>query len=275
MSYLGNNQAFVRDINDPQRLGRIRCFCPGIMGNVDSRDYWLGWATPELPLATDPNAESGSLNVPPLGSLVNITFRDGNPDFPVYGGGNVTGRGDSTSSVPRLARGYDDGTLGTEETVEGVSVPKSSGGRSAYPHNRMVRTPAGHVVELDDTAGNRRIRIRHADGSFVELRSLGDLLFYAVSGIILYAVANIRIASKANVIIAAGNKVKLGGETGTFLPVARHDDNVEVGYLSGTVTVGAATIPVVLTLSSVPSLLPTEIHVTGTVQATSTKVESL
>lgn len=275
MPYLGNNQAFVRDINDPQKLGRIRCHCPGVMGNNDNRDNWLGWATPDLPIATHPNIESGSLNVPPLGSVVNITFRDGNPDFPVYGGGNVTGTGDTTSSIPRLARGREDDTLGTAETVEGVSVPKSSGGHSTYPHNRMVRTPAGHVVELDDTTGNRRLRIRHADGTFIEFRHLGDLLFYVVSGIVMYAVGSIKIASKADVIIAAGEKVKLGGETGAFLAVARHDDNVKVGYLSGTVTVGLATLPVVFTLGAVPLGLPTEIHVTGTVEASSTKVESL
>ena len=275
MSYLGNNQAFVRDINDPQKLGRIRCYCPGIMGNNDNRDNWLGWATPDLPIATDPNTESGSLNVPPLGSMVNVTFRDGNPDFPVYGGGNVTGRGDTTSSIPRLARGREDDTLGTNEEVEGVSVPKSSGGHSTYPHNRMVRTPAGHVVELDDTSGNRRLRIRHADGTFIEFRSLGDLLFYVVSGIVMYAVENIKIASKADVIVAAGGKVKLGGETGTFLAVARHDDNVEVGYLSGTVTVGVTPIPVVFTLNAVPLAPPAGIYVTGKVVASSTKVESL
>lgn len=268
-------KAFVRDINDPQKLGRIRCYVPGMMGEVDNSDNWTGWATPQLPLGTAPGVESGSLNVPPLNSVVNIVFRGDSPDFPVYEGGHVVGTSNANSTVPKLARGQDDGTLGTTETVEGVAVPQSSGGASRYPFNRMVRTPAGHVVELDDTEGNRRIRIRHADGSFVELRSLGDLLFYVVSGIIMYAVGSIKIASKADVILAAGGKVKLGGETGTFLAVARDTDSVDGGYLSGTVTVSGTPIPVVFSHSPVGLSPLTEVHLTGKVEASSTKVESL
>ena len=275
-------QAFVRDINDPLKLGRIRCYCPGIMGEEDSTDQWLSWATPNLPFGSDPARESGSLVVPPLNSSVNLSFRSGNPDFPIYEGSCSVGRGAATSSVPRLAKGDEDETLGSVETVAGVSVPKSSGGHSTYPLNRMVRTPAGHVVELDDTTGNRRIRIRHSDGTFVELRNLGDLLFYVVSGIVMYAAQSIKIASKMDIILAVGigRKVKLGGETGAFLAVARHTDGVTIGTLAGVVTVPGvpAAIPVSFTyipVGSLPQTLIPTVTLSGKVVATSATTESL
>ena len=276
----GPTQAIVRDINDPQKLGRIRCFCPGLMGSSDTPSSWTGWATADLPLGSDPAIDSGSINVPPLGSVVNLTFRDGNIDFPVYSGGCSLGKTPSTSTIPKLGKGLEDGSLGVEETVAGVEVPNSSGGSSQYPHNRVVKTPAGHLVELDDTTGNRRLRIRHADGSFIELRSLGDLLFYVMAGIVMYAATSIRIASKVDVVIAAGGSVKLGGETGTFKKVARDEDDVTIGTLSGLVTVPG--LPVALPVSfiftkvgSIPSPPNETILLSGVVVGSSVNVVSL
>lgn len=67
----------VRDLDDPERLGRVRCeFKFDFQGNVH-----LAWCMPVFPLggliATDP---------PPVGSPALVFFLDGNPGEPVYVG---------------------------------------------------------------------------------------------------------------------------------------------------------------------------------------------
>lgn len=47
--HFGKYKGFVRATNDPERRGRIRCFCPQVMGPEDSEQFWLGWAEPCLP----------------------------------------------------------------------------------------------------------------------------------------------------------------------------------------------------------------------------------
>lgn len=46
--YYGKYKAFIRDNNDPEKRGRVRCYCPQLMGPVDSPQHWLGWAEPCL-----------------------------------------------------------------------------------------------------------------------------------------------------------------------------------------------------------------------------------
>lgn len=223
------HKAYVRDTNDPDRVGRIRCYCPELMGEQDSSDQWTAWCSPETPVAKDPGVESGSLNVPPVGALVWISLQAGSSDFPIYHGGIVSGEGADTSDLPKLALGEDDGSLGEAQTVGDVTIPASSGGSSRYPFNRVVRTPAGHTIELDDTGGNRRIRIKHADGSFVELRNGGDLLFYVLGGLLTYAASSVKIASRMDIILSAAGKVKLGGDNLTENPLVAGGDGVVTG----------------------------------------------
>jgi len=45
-----------------------------------------------------------------------------------------------------------------------------------YPYNKTIRTPSGHLVELDDTPGGERIRVTHRTGSFMEMMTNGDVV---------------------------------------------------------------------------------------------------
>ena len=46
---------------------------------------------------------------------------------------------------------------------------------SRYPHNKVIETPGGHSIELDDTPGAERITINHTSGAYVEIDSIGTL----------------------------------------------------------------------------------------------------
>lgn len=45
----GKFKGYVRRNDDPERRGRIVCYCPQVMGEVDTPEHWLDWAEPCLP----------------------------------------------------------------------------------------------------------------------------------------------------------------------------------------------------------------------------------
>ena len=44
-----------------------------------------------------------------------------------------------------------------------------------YPHNKIIETPGGHSIELDDTPGAERITINHTSGAYVEIDAIGTV----------------------------------------------------------------------------------------------------
>lgn len=41
--------------------------------------------------------------------------------------------------------------------------------KAEYSKNRVIKTQAGHMIELDDTNGAERVHIRHKSGSYIEM----------------------------------------------------------------------------------------------------------
>ena len=272
--YHDEYKATVKDNNDPKKLGRVRCHCPSIMGE-DSPDRWLGWAMPKLYFSSAPSSEYGSLNVPEVGATVWVSFEQGNPEFPIYDGGWPTGDRPSDSSIPALAKGESDGSEGEEREVAGVTVPASEAGSSTYPFNRMFRTKAGHIVEIDDTEGNQRIRLRHASGTFFEMRHDGSVTVQALKDFLLWADQTVALVADT-LILGASTRVKLGDESAT-LGVARLTDTTTNGSVSATVQVGMVPVPVTFTYTppggGLPQVGPT-LKIQGKINSASEKVVS-
>lgn len=96
-------------------------------------------------------------------------------------------------TIPKLARGeYLDETyiMPLEATkVENVPVAGTdltwdepgSAYDAQYPLNRVIETPAGHTIELDDTPGSERIMVYHKSGSYVQIDSRGTTTNKAVN----------------------------------------------------------------------------------------------
>ncbi len=51
---------------------------------------------------------------------------------------------------------------------------------SIYPYNQVQRSITGHIYEVDDTPGNERVLIRHADGAGIELGVDGSVAISAL-----------------------------------------------------------------------------------------------
>lgn len=73
--------AFVCDINDPEKRGRVRVNCVDVYGDESTKS---DWCEPCVPFASD---DSGDFCIPEKNEGVWITFIDGDIDQPVYLGG--------------------------------------------------------------------------------------------------------------------------------------------------------------------------------------------
>ena len=66
------------------------------------------------------------------------------------------------------------------DSVSGADIsqiePESLNSSSEYPNVSILETHSGHVIELDDTTDNERIRIYHRTGSYMEIRPDGTFV---------------------------------------------------------------------------------------------------
>ena len=69
--------------------------------------------------------------------------------------------------------GITDGITGADVSQ---TEPNSLSASAKYPNSTVCETHSGHVIEIDDTTGNERIRIYHRTGSYVEIRPDGSFV---------------------------------------------------------------------------------------------------
>lgn len=77
--YFGKYRATVADVNDPEQRGRVRVYCPKVLG-----DYMSNWCEPCIPFAYE---RGGDFYVPKLNDFVWIEFEEGDQDHPIVVGG--------------------------------------------------------------------------------------------------------------------------------------------------------------------------------------------
>lgn len=54
--------------------------------------------------------------------------------------------------------------------------PNSLSDKVVYPNCNVIETKSGHIIEIDDTPGNERIRTYHKSGSYTEIRPDGSFI---------------------------------------------------------------------------------------------------
>lgn len=129
--YFGKYRGLVRDVDDPEGLGRIVAQVPEVLGEEDSP-----WALPSLPFAGD---NVGQFVVPPVGSGVWIEFEAGDLSRPIWSG-------------CWWARG---------------EAPRDSAGVLATPSVKIIRSEQGLMVTLNDDSQTVTVS---DDGASNELR---------------------------------------------------------------------------------------------------------
>src|SRR3990170_5809615 len=80
--WYGKYRAFVRDNNDPERLGRCRLEVPAVLGV--GKENWSDWAWPCFPYGG--NDDIGTFLVPEEGASVWAEFEGGDPQYPIWTG---------------------------------------------------------------------------------------------------------------------------------------------------------------------------------------------
>ena len=69
--------------------------------------------------------------------------------------------------------------LGLKTATVGATTlhePGSTNNKSAYPYCNVIESLSGHVIELDDTPSNERIRVYHKSGSYIEIKPDGTIV---------------------------------------------------------------------------------------------------
>ena len=58
-----------------------------------------------------------------------------------------------------------------------IEEPEPLNENSEYPFNSVIETQSGHIIELDDTETNERIKIYHKSGTYFEILPDGNITF--------------------------------------------------------------------------------------------------
>jgi len=152
--------AKIESIEDPNKLGRV-----GIraipnhddLASIQKKD--LLWAMPIMP-----NTCSSKKGMSAIHGLVPETFvvgfyADGKEKQIPLIFGTWNGEGD----LPPEALG--NGTTAKKLPI-GYEKPFKHGAK--YPYNKVTKTEAGHIFEMDDTPGAERLHLYHSKGSYIE-----------------------------------------------------------------------------------------------------------
>ncbi len=112
--YYGKYRGVVSDINDPEKIGRIRAKVPSVFLDMESQ-----WAMPCSPYAGD---GEGFFMIPPIDAGVWIEFEEGDLNRPIWTGG-----------------WWSQG-----------KAPKNENGKDAATARKIIRSETGLIVALDD-----------------------------------------------------------------------------------------------------------------------------
>lgn len=135
----GKYRGFVVDNADPEKRARLRLSVPSVLD-----EEVTGWALPCLPFGG--LADQGWFSVPEIDAQVWVEFEEGDLSHPIWTGTFWQQSGD----VP----------------AEAALDP---------PTTRLLKTPSGHLVELDDKEGEERFFLSHSKGAEIEIDKDGTV----------------------------------------------------------------------------------------------------
>lgn len=187
--------------SDPLKLGRVKVRIIGKHSpNKTSPDDYDFLKTEDLPYAIPVHPIDGSFKVPKINSVVVCDYFDEDEQELFYigtlgllGKDKIEGFGIIDNPNPTSEYPFNPLVTGTN-TISELSITSaapanftvpSSGYAAVYPNNSVIETAGGHVIEIDDTTGNERIRIRHKSGSFRSTDKDGNTIEYAEGNLYL------------------------------------------------------------------------------------------
>lgn len=169
-------RGIVEDNNDPLKIGRVKVRIFGIHDDVGVKTADLPWA--EVSGSTEFGLISGVgvSSILRKGTMVWTFFKENDSNYPVV---FATSKGNNTSK---------DHYNGVFKDPDGV-YPKRMGSdihpnaQESYTKLATLETACGHLIELDDTEGNERIKITHKTGSYIFIDKEGNIFINGVKNI--------------------------------------------------------------------------------------------
>ena len=223
--FYGKYPAHVIDNEDPQSRSRVRLLIPTIghteVGDV-GKDYW---ARPDHPgMSVGKTGQMHGWFLPPeVGDEVWVTFRNGDPRFPVYSGGTMRKEWE-----------------GTDLTAAGGSKTKG------------FRTKSGHYLRFSDDGEDLHIMLAKGDGdggpsgSFITIDKDGGVLLMSDNGShvwlnkegkVTIINANTEGTEMLSWLTLDDDKVLLGNKSGSFFSMdggnVTIDAKADLNFIAG------------------------------------------
>ena len=147
----------VRSISDPLNMNRVKVFPYGYYDDERVQDSDLPWSTVMMSNAHASLKGNGGNHHLEVGSWVVGFFRDGYSAQDAIILGSIPTQTDGVIDIP----------------------PESS------ETNKVYKSKAGHLIELDNTTGEERVHIKHAKGSSILIEKDGTIKIDAFNDVIL------------------------------------------------------------------------------------------
>lgn len=177
----------VTDLDDPERLGRVRVRFPHLN---DEPSYWARLVT----LMAGP--DRGAFFRPEVGDEVLVAFEHGDPRRP-----------------------YVLGALWSK-----TDTPPPDDGQPTQNNWRFIKSRSGHIIKLDDTPGGERIEIVDRDGSrkviidtaaqkIQVICETGDVEVSAGAGSVKVEAVTVEIKASGSMTLEASGTLTIKGAT--------------------------------------------------------------
>ena len=174
--WYGKYRAFVRDNNDPERLGRCRLEIPAVLGQ--GRENWSDWASPCFPYGG--NQDTGMFLIPEEGASVWAEFEGGQVQYPIWAGVWLAGSnpGEQPEESKRLC--FEPTCHDCEDKVEhkpdrrdDLEHKKYHGHPPYYCPRRKVllKTETGHTIVVDDRDEEEFLKIIDRAGQILHMHA--------------------------------------------------------------------------------------------------------
>lgn len=181
--YEGSFIGTVVDNDDPERLQRVKVLIPGLL---EAEPSLLPWIAPSLHSYFGVTTNAGEMQVPVLGSTLEVVFQRGDLNYGMY-------------------RGY----LHTARHAPDPDLLKN------YPNRRGWVDPAGNKFWMDITPRGVITHYEHPTGTMFTIDSLGNLTVEVVANTTLNVLGNTSITTQGNTsVTTSGNTaVSTNGNT--------------------------------------------------------------
>ena len=151
-----------------------------------------------------------------------------------------------TTNISKEARGVSRNDLVFAAYEEGIELNPGVKGMSEYPKNQVQKSESGHVWEIDDTADNQRILIRHNNGGGIELTPDGGITISSIKNKIevVGGGQTLIVQGEAQLIYKSNLTLKVAGEFNIEcldFNVITHGNKTETVVGTENITVGRGT----------------------------------